>query len=159
MLGQLTNEEIEEVLMNNLLGRIGCSNGKKVYVVPVNYVYDGHYIFAQSQEGLKIDMMRNNPNVCFEVDEVKDFINWQSVILWGVYQELFDERSRYDVMKSFNEKMLHIKIKLRLIRRKHYKVILIVLTIQAQNLLYTVSLLTKGLADLRKNRKRFPQLF
>lgn len=111
MLGQLTNEEIEEVLMNNLLGRIGCSNGKKVYVVPVNYVYDGHCIFAQSQEGLKIDMMRNNPNVCFEVDEVKDFINWQSVILWGVYQELFDERSRYDVMKSFNEKMLHIKIK------------------------------------------------
>lgn len=110
MLGQLTNEEIEEVLMNNLLGRIGCSNGKKVYVVPVNYVYDGHYIFAQSQEGLKIDMMRNNPNVCFEVDEVQNFNRWCSVILWGVYQELFDERSRYDVMKSFNEKMLRIKI-------------------------------------------------
>jgi len=110
MLGQLTNEEIEEVLMNNSLGRIGCGNGKKVYVVPVNYVYDGHCIFAQSQEGLKIDMMRNNPNVCFEVDEVQNFTNWRSVILWGIYQELFDERSRYDVMKSFNEKMLHIKI-------------------------------------------------
>ena len=40
MLGQLTNDEIEEVLKSNLLGRIGCSNGRKIYVVPVNYVYD-----------------------------------------------------------------------------------------------------------------------
>jgi len=110
MLGQLTNEEIEEVLRNNSLGRIGCSNKKKMYIVPVNYVYDGQYILAHSQEGLKIDLMRNNPNVCFEVDEVKDFNNWCSVILWGVYQELCDERSRYDVMKAFTEKMLHIKV-------------------------------------------------
>jgi len=42
MIGQLTNEEIEEVLRSNLLGRIGCSNGKKIYVVPVNYVMMGN---------------------------------------------------------------------------------------------------------------------
>lgn len=109
MLRQLTNEEIEEVLRNNLLGRIGCSNGKKIYVVPVNYVYDGQYIFAHSREGLKIDMMRSNPDVCFEVDEVQNFTNWRSVVLWGVYQELTDERSRYNVMKAFTERMIHIK--------------------------------------------------
>ena len=110
MLERLDNEEIEEVLRNNSLGRIGCSDRKKIYVVPVNYVYDGQYILAHSQKGLKIDMMRNNPDVCFEVDEVKDFNNWRSVILWGVYQELSDERSRYDVMKVFAEKMMHIKV-------------------------------------------------
>jgi uncharacterized protein len=109
MLGQLTNEEIEEVLKGNLLGRIGCTNGRKIYVVPVNYVYDGQYILAHSQEGLKIDMMRTNPDVCFEVDEVQNFTNWRSVILWGVYQELNDERSRYYAMKAFSERMMHIK--------------------------------------------------
>ncbi len=109
MIGQLTNEEIEEVLRSNLLGRIGCSNGKKIYVVPVNYVYDGRYVFAHSREGLKIDMMRDNPDVCFEVDEVQNFTNWRSVVLWGVYQELTDERSRYNVMKAFTERMIHIK--------------------------------------------------
>ena len=109
MLGQLTNDEMEEVLGGNLLGRIGCSNGKKIYVVPVNYVYDGQYIFAHSREGLKIDMMRSNPDVCFEVDEVQNFTNWRSVVLWGVYQELTDERSRYNVMKAFTERMIHIK--------------------------------------------------
>jgi uncharacterized protein len=110
MLGQLTNDEIEEVLKSNLLGRIGCSNGRKIYVVPVNYVYDGKYILAHSQEGVKIDIMRTNPDVCFEVDEVQNFTNWRSVILWGVYQELHEERSRYYAMKAFAEKMMHVKI-------------------------------------------------
>jgi len=54
--------------------------------------------------------MRNNPDICFEVDEVQSFTNWRSVILWGIYQELCDERSRYDVMKAFTEKILHIKV-------------------------------------------------
>jgi len=109
MLGELTSDEIEEVLKSNLLGRIGCGNGKKIYVVPVNYVYDGQYIFAHSQEGMKINMMRTNPSVCFEVDEVKSFTDWRSVILWGVYQELSDERSRYYAMKVFAERMMHVK--------------------------------------------------
>jgi nitroimidazol reductase NimA-like FMN-containing flavoprotein (pyridoxamine 5'-phosphate oxidase superfamily) len=83
MMGKLTDNEIDEVLSTNLLGRIGCRNGEKMYVIPVNYVYDGQYILAHSQEGLKIDIMRNNPSICFEVEEVKNFINWRSVIIWG----------------------------------------------------------------------------
>src|SRR6476659_9765978 len=110
MLGQLTNDEIEEVLKSNLLGRIGCSDGKKIYVVPVNYVYDGKYIFAHSQEGMKINIMRTNPSICFEVDEVQNFTNWRSVVLWGAYQELSDERSRYYAMKAFAERMMHVKV-------------------------------------------------
>jgi hypothetical protein len=58
---------------------------------------------------MKIDMMRNNPSVCFEVDEVQNFTNWRSVVLWGVYQELSDERSRSYAMKAFAEKMMHVK--------------------------------------------------
>jgi len=54
MLGELTNDEIEEVLKRNVLGRIGCCNDNKIYVVPVNYVYDGQHILAHSKEGLKI---------------------------------------------------------------------------------------------------------
>lgn len=110
MLGKLTSSEIDEVLTSNALGRIGCTNGNKIYVVPINYVYDGKYILAHATEGMKIDMMRTHPNVCFEVDEVQDFTNWRSVILWGTYQELPDERSRLAAMKLFNEKMIHVKI-------------------------------------------------
>ncbi len=110
MIDKLSDEDIEEVLKENVLGRIGCNDGKKNYVVPVNYVYDGKFIIAHSLEGMKIRIMRKNPDVCFEVDEMKSFINWKSVIAWGVYQELTDERDRYYAMKLFVDRMLHTKI-------------------------------------------------
>jgi hypothetical protein len=110
MLGKLNNEEIEEVLNNNNLGRIGCSNGKKNYVVPINYVYDGKSILAHSADGMKIKMMRLNPSVCFEVDEITNNTSWKSVIAWGTYQEITGERERLDAMKIFVSRMLKLKI-------------------------------------------------
>lgn len=110
MIGKLTREQIEEVLTNNVLGRIGCHDGEKTYVVPVNYIYDGHFILAHSLEGMKIEMMRKKPQVCFEVDEMKNDTNWRSVIVWGEYQELTEERERYYAMKLFVEKGMHLKI-------------------------------------------------
>lgn len=109
MIGKLTNEQIDEVLRDNILGRIGCSDGDKTYIVPVSYAFDGKCILAHSVEGMKIEMMRNNPDVCFEVDEMKSFTNWKSVIAWGKYQELTDERDRYYAMKIFVDRMIHIK--------------------------------------------------
>jgi uncharacterized protein len=110
MVGKLTNEQIEEVLKENVLGRIGCNDGTKNYVVPVNYAYDGKFIIAHSVMGMKIEIMRKNPQVCFEVDEMKSLVRWKSVIVWGVYQELEDERDRYYAMRLFVDRMMHIKI-------------------------------------------------
>jgi len=110
MIGRLNNEQIEQLLKENVLGRIGCNDGKKSYVVPVNYVYDDKFIIAHSMMGLKIQMMRKNPQVCFEVDEMKSFTNWKSVIAWGEYQELTGERDRYYAMKLFVDRSMYMKI-------------------------------------------------
>jgi nitroimidazol reductase NimA-like FMN-containing flavoprotein (pyridoxamine 5'-phosphate oxidase superfamily) len=110
MIGKLNKEQIEEVLQQNVLGHIGCSDGKKTYVVPVNYVYDGKFIIGHSLAGMKIRMMRKNPEVCFEVDEMKSFTNWKTVIVNGHYQELTEERERYLAMKLFVNRMLKMKI-------------------------------------------------
>ena len=110
MIGNLTNEEIEDVLKRNSIGRIGCNDGRKTYVVPVNYVYDGKCIIVHSYDGMKIQMMRKNSGVCFEVDEIKSFTAWKSVIAWGEYQELTNERKRYEAMKLFLDRMIHPKI-------------------------------------------------
>jgi uncharacterized protein len=110
MIGRLQEEEMNEVLQSNVLGRIGCTDGKKIYVVPVNYVYDGKYIIGHSVAGMKIEMMRENPDICFEVDEMKNYTNWKSVIAWGQYQELTDERERYEAIKLFVDRMMYMKI-------------------------------------------------
>lgn len=35
-----------------------------------------------------LDIMRKNPNVCFEVESMSNMANWQSVILNGTFHEL-----------------------------------------------------------------------
>ena len=86
MIGILTPEQIVHVLQSQIIGRIGCYADGKVYIVPVSYAYHNHYIYAHSKEGLKTHMMRQNPSVCFEVDQMDNLANWRSVILWGTYE-------------------------------------------------------------------------
>jgi len=72
------------------VGRIGCHDDKKTYITPVTYAFDGNYIYGQSNEGLKLNIMRMNPSVCFEVDSMMNMANWESVIVWGHFEELED---------------------------------------------------------------------
>ena len=88
MTGSLVNAEIDQILHHERLGRIGCYAKGKVYVVPTTFAYDGKYIYGHSREGQKIEMMRKNPNICFQIDSMEDMANWKSVIVQGVYQEL-----------------------------------------------------------------------
>ena len=88
MIRSLADEEIERVLRAETVGRVGCSAAGRTYVVPVSYAFAGGAIYAHSRDGLKIQMMRQNPHVCFEVDHVEDLANWHSAICWGSYEEL-----------------------------------------------------------------------
>ena len=110
MIGRLDDEQIEEILHSNNMGRIGCRDNDLIYVVPINYIYDGNSIIAHSVAGMKIEMMRKYPDVCFQVDQIKEYNNWKSVVAWGQYQELTGERERYDAMKLFVERTLKLKI-------------------------------------------------
>ncbi|MEO6456227.1 MAG: pyridoxamine 5'-phosphate oxidase family protein, partial [Ginsengibacter sp.] len=94
MFGKLNADEIEEVLKHQIIGRIGCFGEDRVYIVPTSYAYDGESIYCHTYEGLKIDMMRKNPRVCFEVDTMGNMANWQSVIAWGIYEELTNDGDR-----------------------------------------------------------------
>jgi len=88
MLGTLDREQIDRILHSETVGRIGVCAGGRTYVVPITYVYDGNNIYGHSGPGMKIDMMRAGPDVCFEVDQIDDLANWRTVIAWGRYEEL-----------------------------------------------------------------------
>lgn len=62
-------KEIEKILENALICRIGLADGNSPYVVPVNFTYkDGHLYFHSAKEGKKIEIISRNNAVCFEVD-------------------------------------------------------------------------------------------
>jgi nitroimidazol reductase NimA-like FMN-containing flavoprotein (pyridoxamine 5'-phosphate oxidase superfamily) len=85
---RLTEEQIDQVLRSEVVGRIGCHAAGKTYVVPIAYVYDGQYIYGHTGDSMKLRMLRVTPDVCFEVDHVESLTNWQSVIAWGRFEEL-----------------------------------------------------------------------
>jgi nitroimidazol reductase NimA-like FMN-containing flavoprotein (pyridoxamine 5'-phosphate oxidase superfamily) len=88
MLGELTPEQINGVLFGEVVGRIGCHSDGRTYVVPITFVFDGEAVIGHSADGLKIRMMRANPDVCFQVDQRENLANWRSVVAWGRYEEL-----------------------------------------------------------------------
>jgi uncharacterized protein len=94
MLGELNDIQIKNVLLSQAVGRLACTDGKQPYIVPVTYSYDGEYIYGQTNEGAKLEMLRKNPKVCFEVDTMTDMANWQCVLVYGKFEELKDEKAK-----------------------------------------------------------------
>ena len=104
MNGELTREQMEDVLRSTVTGRIGCHAEGRTYIVPISYAYDGECIYAHSADGLKIRTMRANPSVCIEVEQVDDLTNWRTVIGWGRYEELGgadEDRARRRLVERF----------------------------------------------------------
>lgn len=88
MLRELNEMQINNLLLSQSLGRIGCIKGKQPYIIPVIYIYDGKDILGQSHAGMKIELMRENPYVCFQVDMILNLGHWQSVLASGTFEEL-----------------------------------------------------------------------
>lgn len=85
---EMTTEECREVLRRATVGRLACSHGAYPYVVPISIDFDGAHIYSYATVGQKIHWMRDNPNVCVQVDEIVDRFHWTSVIAFGQYEEL-----------------------------------------------------------------------
>ena len=108
MFGKLTTREMEELLASNILGRIGCHADNITYIVPISYAYKNKTVYCHSREGTKIEMMRKNPEVCFEVDKLTDMANWKSIIAWGKFEELADANERSEALEYLVHRVLPI---------------------------------------------------
>ncbi len=106
MLGALNKDQIEALLTELPVGRIGCHADGITYIVPVNYVYDGINLYAHSAKGMKIDMMRKNPQVCFQADAITNLQNWESVVCWGKFEEITGMLEREHAMQKIINRVM-----------------------------------------------------
>jgi nitroimidazol reductase NimA-like FMN-containing flavoprotein (pyridoxamine 5'-phosphate oxidase superfamily) len=87
----LDADGIEALLAGSIVGRIACNQpGDRPYLVPLAYAYDGRSIYAVSGPGRKLDLMRADRRVSFEVDRVERSDRWQSVVADGDFEEVTD---------------------------------------------------------------------
>jgi nitroimidazol reductase NimA-like FMN-containing flavoprotein (pyridoxamine 5'-phosphate oxidase superfamily) len=95
MLIELTTEVIDHMLNCQCFGRIGCSADNQVLIEPVMYHFDGCHLYGRTREGAKIQMLRKNPNVAFEIDEMTSPGVWCSVVIEGEFEELHGDERDY----------------------------------------------------------------
>jgi nitroimidazol reductase NimA-like FMN-containing flavoprotein (pyridoxamine 5'-phosphate oxidase superfamily) len=106
MLGKLNETQIENLLKQQVIGRIACYANGDIYIVPINYVYHDGYVYGHSAGGKKIRMMRENPEVCFEVEDIYNVFRWQSVIAKGVYEEITDIEEKKQAMQGIIHRIM-----------------------------------------------------
>lgn len=77
--------EIDAVIRQCQVCRLGLVDGQEPYVVPMCFGYDGRVLFFHcAREGRKIDIMRRNSRVCFEFDILEKMIEAPAACNWGL---------------------------------------------------------------------------
>lgn len=87
---EMTECECRQALERAIVGRLACARDNQPYILPIYFALHRDHVYAFSTLGQKIEWMRINPRVCLEVDERIGHDRWQSVVVFGHYEELPD---------------------------------------------------------------------
>ena len=100
-------EEIEQFLSCARVGRLGVvMEDGRPYIVPIGYGYsNGKIFFHTCSKGLKMDSIRRNPYVCFEVDEaLPDISMYKSVVVFGTIKVIEDRNEMIPYLQKLIDK-------------------------------------------------------
>jgi nitroimidazol reductase NimA-like FMN-containing flavoprotein (pyridoxamine 5'-phosphate oxidase superfamily) len=79
----LTRPESEALLRRHNVGRIAFTDGRRVDIEPIGYVYDDGAIYGRAAPGTRMTALHKWPWVAFEVDEIRSPTDWESVVVKG----------------------------------------------------------------------------
>lgn len=110
-----SREDIDSIIRRSVVCRIGLCDGNMPYVVPVNFGYDGSRLYFHcAKEGRKLDVLRQNNNVCFEMDIDQEFIKTEKGCGWSMkyrsvigYGKAFSVENPADKVAAFKVIMAH----------------------------------------------------
>jgi nitroimidazol reductase NimA-like FMN-containing flavoprotein (pyridoxamine 5'-phosphate oxidase superfamily) len=88
---ELSADEMHALLERNHVARIAFSFHDQVDIRPIHYVYADNWIYGRTSPSDKLDTLRHNQWVAFEVDEVEGAFEWSSVVAHGSFYRLSDE--------------------------------------------------------------------
>jgi uncharacterized protein len=106
LIHELTPADCADVLSRSNVAHLACCHRNQPYVVPVSITYDPRHacVFSFSSLGKKVEWMRENPNVCLEVEDVDDRFHWTTVVVFGRYDEISDSPDH----KDLRQRALHL---------------------------------------------------
>ena len=99
----LGNDEIDNLLTKVNFGHLGLSKDDRPYVVPIHFAYGKPGIYFFTTEGMKTDILDENPTVCLQLEDIKDRDNWKSLIIIGKAERLSEPQEIETAMKMIKK--------------------------------------------------------
>ena len=79
------NETIQWILKEALFCRIALCHDNKPYIVPMNFGFKNNCLYLHSAtEGRKLNILKENNNICFELDIKTEIIKSENACNWGM---------------------------------------------------------------------------
>jgi nitroimidazol reductase NimA-like FMN-containing flavoprotein (pyridoxamine 5'-phosphate oxidase superfamily) len=78
-------EEIEQILEKSLVCRIALGDDGRPYLVPMNFGYKDQCLYLHSaSEGRKIEILKRNNRICFQMDCGVELVKADQPCRWGM---------------------------------------------------------------------------
>jgi nitroimidazol reductase NimA-like FMN-containing flavoprotein (pyridoxamine 5'-phosphate oxidase superfamily) len=76
---------IESIIMKSSVCRLGLSEDDRPYIVPLCFGYkDNALYFHSGREGKKLEILKKNSTVCFELDTDHEIVSNESPCRWNM---------------------------------------------------------------------------
>ncbi len=108
---QIADEgRIWEILRSAEVCRVAFCNEEWPYIVPMNFgCLDGKLYFHCASAGTKLDLLRANPNVCFEVEVNVEIVPGTDACSWSVRYQSVIGLGRVSIVEELEEKRAGLK--------------------------------------------------
>jgi len=102
---------IEEILQNSKICRIGFSDNGLPYVLPFNYGYVDNLIYIHcALTGKKIDLIKENEHVCFEIEQTADIVKNDKACKWATIYRSIVGYGKIEILDGFEQKQKGLEI-------------------------------------------------
>ena len=104
------SERIWEVLRNAKICRVAFCDEEWPYIVPMNFgILNGKLYFHCASAGTKLDLLKANPNVCFEVEANVEIVPGDQACDWSVHYQSVIGFGCASVVEGLDEKHSGLK--------------------------------------------------
>ena len=101
----MDREEIESIIKKADFCRLGLSDNNNPYIVPLNFGYrDRCLYFHTAKVGKKIDMIKTNNRVCFELDIDHEVVRAENPCDWNMKYRSVIGYGRAFLLEDIDEK-------------------------------------------------------
>jgi len=104
-------KKIEALIKESLVCRLGINHGKTPYVIPLSFGYrDNILYFHSGPEGQKLNLIKTDPNVCFEFDRITEVLEDKNPCSWDMKYQSIIGTGKVAFIEKVEDKINALKI-------------------------------------------------